>query len=49
MIAPPRRAESGTNLQFAECEFSFVKTRAQHGTKEAFPIRDEHLHLLEPE
>ncbi|MGH3639032.1 MAG: enoyl-CoA hydratase/isomerase family protein, partial [Mycobacterium sp.] len=25
----------GTNLQFAEGEFNFVKTRAQHGTKEA--------------
>src|ERR1700719_5214642 len=26
----------GTNLQFAPGEFNFVKTRAQHGTKEAF-------------
>jgi hypothetical protein len=29
----------GTNLQFAPGEFNFVKTRAQHGTKEAFRLR----------
>jgi enoyl-CoA hydratase/carnithine racemase len=39
----------GTNLQFAEGEFNFVKTRAQHGTKEAFRLRDEHFHVPEPE
>jgi enoyl-CoA hydratase/carnithine racemase len=39
----------GTNLQFAEGEFNFVKTRAQHGTKEAFRMRDEHFHVPEPE
>jgi enoyl-CoA hydratase/carnithine racemase len=39
----------GTNLQFAEDEFNFVKTRAQHGTKEAFRLRDEHFHVPEPE
>lgn len=39
----------GTNLQFAEGEFNFVKTRAQHGTKEAFRRRDEHFHVPEPE
>ncbi len=33
----------GTNLQFADGEFNFVKTRAQHGTKEAFRLRDEHF------
>ncbi|OBK74017.1 enoyl-CoA hydratase/isomerase family protein [Mycobacterium sp. 1274761.0] len=39
----------GTNLQFAEGEFNFVKTRAEHGTKEAFRLRDEHFHVPEPE
>ncbi len=39
----------GTNLQFAPEEFNFVKTRAQHGTKEAFRLRDEHFHVPEPE
>jgi enoyl-CoA hydratase len=38
----------GTNLQFAEGEFNFVKTRAQYGTKEAFRMRDEHFHVPEP-
>ncbi len=38
----------GTNLQFAEGEFNFVKTRAQYGTKEAFRLRDEHFHVPEP-
>jgi enoyl-CoA hydratase/carnithine racemase len=39
----------GTNLQFADGEFNFVKTRAQHGTKEAFRLRDEHFHVPEPD
>jgi enoyl-CoA hydratase/carnithine racemase len=39
----------GTNLQFAPGEFNFVKTRAQHGTKEAFRLRDEHFSVPEPE
>jgi enoyl-CoA hydratase/carnithine racemase len=39
----------GTNLQFAPGEFNFVKTRAQHGTKEAFRLSDEHFHVQEPE
>ena len=39
----------GTNLQFEPGEFNFVKTRAQHGTKEAFRLRDEHFHVPEPE
>ena len=39
----------GTNLQFAPGEFNFVKTRAQHGTKEAFRLRDEHFHVAEPD
>ncbi len=38
----------GTNLQFDEGEFNFVKTRAQHGTKEAFRLRDEHFEVPEP-
>lgn len=38
----------GTNLQFADGEFNFVKTRAQHGTREAFRLRDEHFHVPEP-
>jgi enoyl-CoA hydratase/carnithine racemase len=37
----------GTNLQFAPGS-SFVKTRAQHGTKEAFRLRDEHFYVPEP-
>jgi enoyl-CoA hydratase len=39
----------GTNLQFGPGEFNFVKTRAQHGSKEAFRLRDEHFHVPEPE
>jgi enoyl-CoA hydratase/carnithine racemase len=38
----------GTNLQFAPGEFNFVKTRAQHGAKEAFRLRDEHFYVPEP-
>src|SRR5271166_5889167 len=38
----------GTNLQFGSGEFNFVKTRAQHGAKEAFRLRDEHFHVPEP-
>jgi enoyl-CoA hydratase len=38
----------GTNLQFAPGEFNFVKARAQHGTKEAFRLRDEHFDVPEP-
>ncbi len=39
----------GTNLQFSPGEFNFVKTRAQHGTKNAFRLRDEHFHVAEPD
>ena len=39
----------GTNLQFAPGEFNFVKTRAQHGTKEAFRLCDEHFHVAAPD
>jgi hypothetical protein len=28
-------------------EFNFVKTRAEHGTKEAFRLRDEHFDVPE--
>jgi hypothetical protein len=38
----------GTNLQFDEDEFNFVKLRAKHGTKEAFRLRDEHFDVPEP-
>ena len=38
----------GTNLQFEDDEFNFVKLRAKHGTKEAFRLRDEHFEVPEP-
>lgn len=38
----------GTNLQFDEGEFNFVKVRAEHGTKQAFQLRDEHFEVPEP-
>jgi len=38
----------GTNLQFEEGEFNFVKARAQFGTKKAFELRDEHFDIPEP-
>jgi enoyl-CoA hydratase/carnithine racemase len=38
----------GTNLQFEQDEFNFVKTRAEHGTKRAFELRDEHFEVPEP-
>jgi enoyl-CoA hydratase/carnithine racemase len=37
----------GTNLQFQPGEFNFVKTRAEHGTKKAFELRDEHFEIEE--
>jgi enoyl-CoA hydratase/carnithine racemase len=37
----------GTNLQFQPGEFNFVKTRAEHGTKKAFQLRDEHFEIEE--
>jgi hypothetical protein len=39
----------GTNLQFEDDEFNFVKTRAQHGTRRAFELRDEHFDVPRPE
>ena len=38
----------GTNLQFEDGEFNFVKERAQHGTKNAFERRDRHFEVPEP-
>jgi enoyl-CoA hydratase/carnithine racemase len=38
----------GTNLQFDDGEFNFVKARAEHGTKKAFELRDEHFEIPEP-
>ena len=38
----------GTNLQFEAGEFNFVKARAEHGTKRAFQLRDEHFEIPEP-
>ncbi len=38
----------GTNLQFDEGEFNFVKERAEHGTREAFERRDAHFDIPEP-
>ena len=39
----------GTNLQFDDGEFNFVKARAEHGTRKAFEMRDEHFEVPEPE
>jgi enoyl-CoA hydratase/carnithine racemase len=39
----------GTNLQFEDGEFNFVKERAEHGTKRAFERRDEHFDIPEPD
>jgi enoyl-CoA hydratase len=38
----------GTNLQFDDGEFNFVKVRAEHGTRRAFELRDEHFGVPEP-
>ncbi len=38
----------GTNLQFEADEFNFVKTRAEHGTRKAFEMRDAHFEIPEP-
>lgn len=39
----------GTNLQFEDGEFNFVKVRAREGTRRAFELRDEHFDVPEPE
>ncbi len=46
--AEPLLHAYGTNLQFEEGEFNFVKTRAEHGTRKAFEIRDDHFDIPEP-
>lgn len=38
----------GTNLQFEDGEFNFVKARAQVGTRKAFELRDAHFEVPEP-
>jgi enoyl-CoA hydratase len=38
----------GTNLRFEDDEFNFVKTRAEHGTKRAFELRDAHFEVPDP-
>lgn len=38
----------GTNLQFDEGEFNFVKARAEHGAKKAFELAKAHFDLPEP-
>ena len=38
----------GTNLQFDEGEFNFVKARAEHGAKKAFEMARAHFELPEP-
>ena len=38
----------GTNLQFDDGDYNFVKTRAEHGTRRAFELRDEHFEVPEP-
>ena len=38
----------GTNLQFEDDEFNFVKTRAQHGAKQAFDLSKQHFEIPEP-
>jgi enoyl-CoA hydratase/carnithine racemase len=37
----------GTNLQFGDGEFNFVKTRAEHGTKRAFELCKAHFEVPE--
>lgn len=39
----------GTNLQFDDGEFNFVKARAEHGTRRAFELRDQHFEIPEPD
>lgn len=38
----------GTNLQFGDGEFNFVKARAEHGTKRAFELCSAHFEVPEP-
>ena len=47
-VLSPMLHAYGTNLQFGEGEFNFVKARAEHGTRKAFELRDEHFEVPEP-
>ena len=47
-VLSPMFHSFGTNLQFGEGEFNFVKTRAEHGTRKAFELRDEHFEIPRP-
>jgi enoyl-CoA hydratase/carnithine racemase len=38
----------GTNLQFDEGEFNFVKARAEHGVKRAFQLGEQHFEVPGP-
>ncbi len=38
----------GTNLQFEDGEFNFVKLRAEHGTKRAIELREAYFDVPEP-
>lgn len=38
----------GTNLQFDDGDFNFVKARAAHGTRRAFEMSDAHFDVPEP-
>ena len=38
----------GTNLQFEDDEFNFVKTRAERGAKQAFELCKTHFEVPEP-
>lgn len=47
-VLSPMLHAYGTNLQFGDDEFNFVKTRAEHGTRKAFELRDAHFEVPEP-
>lgn len=38
----------GTNPQFSPGEFNCQDSKARHGTKEVFRLRDEHFQVQEP-
>jgi hypothetical protein len=40
--------EMALNLQFGDGEFNFVKTRAEHGTKQALELCKDHFEVPEP-
>lgn len=48
-VLSPMLHAYGTNLQFEDGEFNFVKTRAQVGTRKAFELRDQHFEIPEPD